>query len=109
MPADRRITVSFTQTTFNRAGEAETTTTTRELWATRTTQDGVARSLDGRGSYGASARAYRIRYWPDLVRAIEAGQTVTVTDEGTAQTVQSAGEPEGTRRRFLDLLIREAS
>ena len=65
MPMDRRITVSFTTTTRNRAGEAETTTTTRELWATRL-QDGVARILDSRGGYSAAARAYRIRYWPDL-------------------------------------------
>ena len=55
-----------------------------------------------------ASRAYRIRYNVDLVRAVEAGLTVRVTDEGYEQIVQSVGEPEGTRRRFLDLLIRES-
>ncbi len=113
MPMDRRIAVSFTTTTYQR-GQAVPTTTTRQVWATKL-QDAVARVPDASGTRSDASRAYRIRYWKDLVTAIEAGETVTVLDPDVsteALVVGSIGEPEGTRRqpgprrRFLDLLIR---
>ena len=72
MPADRRITVSFTGGEFNRFGEFVPAPVTLNLWATQL-QDGVTRKLEGFGAYGVASRAYRIRYNVDLVRAVEAG------------------------------------
>ena len=107
MPMDRRITISFTTTTRYRASKAQTAATTRELWATRT-DTGADRSLESGGVRGRSQRTYRIRYWPDLVAAVEAGETATVTERGSAlaQTVVNVAEPDGTRRRFLDVTAR---
>ena len=114
MPMDRRITVGFTSTTRNRFGDAETVTTSRELWATKL-QDAVARVPDASGTRSDASRAYRVRYWRDLVTAIEKGENVTVLDPDVSAeplVVGSVGEPEGPRgqpgprRRFLDLLIR---
>ena len=108
MPMDRKISVSYTPDGEpNRFGEYEPgEPVTLNLWATQL-QDRISRTVESFGVYGVAARAYRIRYHADLVRVVEAGVEVTVTDEGYEQIVESVGEPDGTRRRFLDVLIRE--
>ena len=95
---DRRITIRW--------GTGDNAVS-RTVWAEKR-QDEVARETDLRGILGVGQRVYRIRYWPELVAAVSAGESITVVDpEGVDLTGQSVGEPEDAgRRRFLDVLIR---
>ena len=113
MPLDRRITITYDGGDFDADGFfVSGETVTLSLWATEI-QDNVTRNFAAGGSvYGSASRVYRIRYLAGLVRAIENGVTVRLTDERYEQVVHSVGEPnerEGVRarRRFLDVLISE--
>lgn len=105
---DRIISVTYTTTTLERDGNTGVVINALgELWS-RKIQDSVARTQEGFGGYGTAARSYRVRYNALLVTAIEAGETIKVTDGGYEQIIEAVGEPERAgRRRFLDLIVRE--
>ena len=106
---DRIISVTYSTTTLERDGtESVVVNSLGEVWA-RKVQDSVARTQEGFGGYGTAARSYRVRYNALLVTAIEAGETIKVTDGGYEQIIEAVGEPERSgRRRFLDLIVRES-
>lgn len=106
MALDRRITLAFDTTTVDRTGTPQTTTETVDVWAERL-QDNVARTLESQGAYGTASRVYRVRFNPAIVASFNDGEEVRVTDGSYEQVVKGAGEPEGSRRRFLDLVIQE--
>ncbi len=102
MPLDRRISVTYTTTPSG----GSPMTTTLNVWGQKL-QDNVARDLAPGGVRRAANRVYRVRFNQVLVTAIEGGETVEVIDNGLTQVVSGIGEPDRTRRRFLDLLISE--
>ena len=110
MPADRRITASFSTTSFNESGEPERADLSLELWATRV-DTGADRLLETGGTRGQARRTYRVRWLRALVDAVEAGETVTIREPGGDLEMRAItiAEPEGTRRRFLDVTAEGSS
>lgn len=103
---DRLVMLVVDQGGRRTRGEYSPDNVTLTVWARRS-DTRADRLLETGGARGQTRRTYRIRYDARVIQAFEAGRELRLTDPDAelSTTFVTVAEPEGTRRRWLDVTV----